>query len=124
METEKYVSIFAFFCGVIVAISGVLMAIEFHSLFVAIFVLLIFGITSAPILLPEAAGYFFKYLFILFIINVIIVVILTSLSTFIPNLHIPAFVGPNANILMDYGDLSLLIALSVIFTVLKLRDED
>jgi len=113
METENYVSIFVFFIGVV-------MAIGFHNLFIAVFVLLVFGILAAAISFPEVVGYFFKYLFILFIIYVVIFVILGFIS-FDPNLDILAFFGQSSSFLVGLG---FVAALSVILTVLKLSDVD
>ena len=120
LETENYVSIFVFFIGVLIAI-------KFHNLFVAVLVLLIFGIIAAAISFPDAVavflagvGYFIYYGFILFIIYVVIFVILGFIS-FDPNLDILAFFGQSSSFLVGLG---FVAALSVILTVLKLSDID
>ena len=120
LEIENYISIFVFFIGVLIAI-------KFHNLFVAVLVLLIFGIIAAAISFPDAVavflagvGYFIYYGFILFIIYVVIFVILGFIS-FDPNLDILAFFGQSSSFLVGLG---FVIALSVILTVLKMSDVD
>jgi len=120
LEIENYVSIFVFFIGVLIAI-------KFHNLFIAVLVLLIFGIIAAAISFPDAVaiflagvGYFIYYGFILFIIYVVIFVILGFIS-FDPNLDILAFFGQSSSFLVGLG---FVAALSVILTVLKLSDVD